>query len=92
MEGSIRMGLTVGMLFKSLDKERHQSTLQFESVRKMRFAFSNCWYASKFTLITCVMARDTRKTYVTSFPLYYIWFEMLIFGMHQRMWGVGHQD
>ena len=41
LEDSLGMGLAVGMLIRSLDKGRYQSTLQFESVRKMRSAFSN---------------------------------------------------
>ena len=65
VEDSLGMGLAVCMLARSPEKGRHQSTLQFESVRKMRLEFSNWWHASKFTLTTSVMARDTRKTYVT---------------------------
>ena len=92
VEDSLGMGLAVCMLVRSLDKGRHQCTLQFESVRKMRSAFSNCWHASRFTLTTSVMARDTRKTYVTSCPSYSLWFERFIFGMHKRMGDVVHQD
>ena len=85
LEDSLVMGLAVGMLIRSLDKGRYQSTLQFESVRKMRSAFSNMWHASKFTLTTNVMAKDTRKIYVTSCPSYSLWFERFIVGMHKRM-------
>ena len=46
----------------------------------------------QFTLTTSVMARDTRKTYVTSCPLYSLWFEMFVFGIHKRMGDVVHQD
>ena len=92
LEDSLGMGLAVGMLIRSLDKGRYQSTLQFESVRKMRSAFSNMWHASKLTLTTSVMAKDTRKTYVTSCPSYSLWFERFIVGMHKRMGDVVHQD
>ena len=56
------IGLAVVMLLRSLDRGRHQSTLQFESVRKMRSSFSNIWHASSHTLTTSVMARDKKKT------------------------------
>ena len=92
VEDSLGIGLAVCMLVRSLDKGRHQSTLQFKSVRKMRSAISNCWHASRFTLTTSVMARDTRKTYVTSCPSYSFWFERFIFGMHKRIGDVVHQD
>lgn len=39
---SLGMGLAVCMINRSLDKGRHYSTLQFESVRKMFSAYSNC--------------------------------------------------
>ena len=48
VEDSLGIWLAVCMLLRSLDKGRHQSTLQFKSVRKMRSAFSNCLHASKF--------------------------------------------
>ena len=38
------------------------------------------------------MAKDTRKTYVTSCPSYSLWFERFIVGMHKRMGDVVHQD
>ena len=92
LKDNLGMGLAVGMLIRSLDKGRYQSTLQFESVRKMRSVFSNMWHASKFTLTTSVMANDIRKTYVTSCPSYSLWFERFIVGMHKRMGDVVHQD
>ena len=43
-------------------------------------------------LTTSVMARDVRKTYVTSCPSYSLWFERFIVGMHKRMGDEVHQD
>ena len=37
------MGIAVCMLQRSLDKGRYQHTLQFETVRKLRSAYSNIW-------------------------------------------------
>ena len=58
------MEILVCILIRSLDKGRYQDTLQYESVRKMRYTFSNVWYASHNTLTTSVLARDNRKMYV----------------------------
>ena len=55
------MGLAVCILIRSLDKGRHQSTLQYESVRKLHSVYSNVWHAFKHTITTSVMAQDVRK-------------------------------
>ena len=86
------MGIAVSVLMRSLDKGRYQNTLQYESVRKMRSAFSNVWHASCNTLTTSVLARDIRKTYVTSCPAYSLWFERFMIGMHKRMGDEVRQD
>ena len=86
------MGIAVSILLRSLDKGRYQNTLQYESVRKMRSAFSNVWHASCNTLTTSVLARDVRKTYVTSCPAYSLWFERFMIGMHKRMGDEVRQD
>ena len=86
------MGISICMLQRSLDKGRYQPTLQFETIRKMRSAYSNVWHASRHALTTSVMARDVRKTYVTSCPSYSLWFERFIVGMHKRMGDEVHQD
>ena len=74
LEDTQGMGIAVCMLERSLDKGRYRNTLQFETVRKLRSAFSNIWHASRQTLTTSVMARDLKKTYVTSCPIYGLWF------------------
>ena len=77
--------LAICILIRSLDKGRHQLTLQFESVRKLRSAYSKVCHASKYTLSTSVLAQDARKTYVTSCPSYCLWFDHFMTGMHKRM-------
>ena len=62
------MGIAVSILLRSLNKGRYQNTFQYESVRKMRSVFLNVWHVSCNTLTTSVLARDVRKTYVTSCP------------------------
>lgn len=75
VEDNLGIGLVVCMLIRYLDKGKHQSTLQFESVIYMHSACLNCWHASNFTLMTVVLARDVRKTYITSYPSYSLWLE-----------------
>ena len=86
------MGLVVCMLVKALERGRYQDTLQFETVRKLRSAFSNIWHTSRETLTTSVMARDLRKTYITSCPSYCLWFERFMFGTHKRIGDEVHQN
>ena len=86
------MGIAVCMLRRSLEKGRYKDTLQYETVRKLRSAYSNIWHASRETLTTSVMARDLKKTFVTSCPTYGLWFERFMVGMHKRMGDEVHQD
>ena len=92
LEDTMGMGIAVCMLQRSLEKGRYRDTLQFETVRKLRSAYSNIWHASRQTLTTSVMARDLKKTYITSCPTYGLWFERFIMGMHKRMGDEVHQD
>ena len=85
VEDTRGMGIAVCMLQRFLDKGRYQNYLQFETVRNLRSAYSNIWYSSRQTLTTSVMARDIKKTYLTSYPTYGLWFDRLILGMHKRM-------
>ena len=79
------MGLAIVMLQKSLDKGRYKATVQFETVRKLRAAFSNVWGSSEHCMTKGVMARDMMKTFVTNCPSHCLWFERFIKGMHCRM-------
>ena len=80
-----KMGITVCILIRSLDKGRYYDTLQYESLRKMRSTFSNVWHVSSITLTTSVLARDIRKTYVTSCPAHSLWFEQFMARMHTHI-------
>ena len=79
------MGLAIIMLQKSLDKGRYKATVQFETVRKLRAAFSNVWGSSEHCMTQGVMAREMMKTFMTNCPSHCLWFERFIKGMHCRM-------
>ena len=86
------MGLAVCILIRSFDKGRYQSTLQYESVRKLYSAYSNVWHASKHMFTTSVMAQDVRKIYVTCCPSYSLWVARFMTGIHKRMGDIVKQD
>ena len=52
------MRIAVCILLRSLNKDRYQNILQYESVKKVRSVFSNVWYESRNTLTTSVLTRD----------------------------------
>jgi hypothetical protein len=79
------MGLAIMMLRKSLDKGLYGPTVQFQTARRLRSAYSNLWGASKHALTLGVLAKDTTKIYVTKCPGYCLWFERFVRGMHSRM-------
>ena len=79
------MGLAATLLGKSMDKGNYGPTVQFETARKLRSAYSNAWGSSRHALTLGVLARDTMKIFVTKCPGYSLWFERFIRGMHSRM-------
>lgn len=62
LEDTLGMGIAVRMLQRSLDKRKYWDTLQFETVRKLRSAYSNIFHTSRQTLNTSVMTRDLKQT------------------------------
>lgn len=69
------MGIAVTLLGKSLDKGLYGPTVQFETARKLRSAYSNVLGSSRHALTLGVLARDTMKFFVTQCPGYCLWFE-----------------
>ena len=85
LEDDWGMKQAIAMLTRSLDKGRYKDYLQFDSVRKSRSAYSNCWAASVNSYKSTVIAQDTVKTYVTTCPTQGFWYEKFMKGMHSRM-------
>ena len=86
------MSLAICNSIRSLDKCRYQSTLQYESVRQLRSAYSNVWHTSKHTLTTSVMVQDIRKTYITSCPSYSLWLARFMTEIYKRIGDMVKQD
>lgn len=92
LEDTQGISLAVSILRWLLDKGRYRVTVQFETDRKMRAAYSNIWHTSKHTLTTSKMVRDLKKTFVNSCPSYILWFERIVRGIHKRMGDEVYQD
>ena len=58
----------------------------------MRSVFSNVWYASTRTLKTSILARNVKNHYVSSYPMYSLWFERFMMGLHKRIRNIVRQD
>lgn len=79
------MKQAVATLVRSMDQGKYKNTLQFDTVRKCRSTYSNCWAAGVHAHKNSVIARDTIKTYVTTCPTQGYWFERFMKGLHSRM-------
>jgi hypothetical protein len=85
LKDSFGMGAAIVILQVSLNPGKHDTTVQFGTIRKFRSAFSNAYHASVEGQEAVVMAKDTRKLTVTKCPTYGTWFEKFMKGCHKRM-------
>jgi hypothetical protein len=81
------MAAAVAMLSKSTQPGRHEeSYTQFESLRKLRAAYSNFYLASSLSTATAMtLGRDTAKSFLTTCPTQSMWFERFAKGCLKRM-------
>ena len=79
------MRVAIVTLRRSLDKGVYKETVQYDTTRRIRSSFSNCWGASINTMLEGVMAKERSKIYVTKCPTYALWFERFNKGLHSRM-------
>jgi len=92
LEDMFGMGAAVVMLQMSLKQGKYAKHLQFGTVRKFRSAFSNVFHASLEGQQAAVMARDTKKMFVTKCPTYGEFFERFVRGLHKRMGEIVRPD
>ena len=85
LEDQWGMKVAIVSLRRSLDKGIYKDTVQYDTARRIRSSFSNCWGASINTMLEGVMAKERSKTYVTKCPTYALWFERFNKGLHSRM-------
>lgn len=85
--------VAIGMLLKSLQPGRYQSYSQFETMRKLRSAYSNFYHASaQGATAMMTLGRDTAKTFLSTCPTQSLWFERFTQGCLRRMGQEVRQD
>lgn len=89
---SFGMTVAVAMLMRSLDAGKNSSTVQFETMRKMRGFFSNMTHATHGGLGAVFMAEDRSAGVVTNAVTNGPWFKRFVRGCHRRMGDVWLPD
>lgn len=87
------VSVAVGMLAKSLEPGRYKPYAQFETMRKLRSAFSNYYHASGQGYASLVtMGRESTRSSLSTCPTNSIWFERFSKGCLRRMGQEVRQD
>jgi hypothetical protein len=74
------------MLKHSLDPGVTESTVQFETVRKMKSAFVHMYHALVENQSTAIIGgKDGKNQSVLGTPIYHGWYDRAQVGMHHRM-------
>ena len=85
MRDDFGIGITVSLLLNSLDPERNDKFVQYDTIRKLRSAFSNLWQVLVHTNQASVMAESRNMLRVTTCPSNYFWFQYFMQGFHKRV-------
>jgi len=88
------MAAAVAMLVKSTQPGKHDPKYkQFETLQKLRAAYSNFYHASAVSAETSItLGRDTAKATLTTCPTQNMWFERFVNGCLKRMGQEVRQD
>jgi hypothetical protein len=88
------VSVAVAMLIKSTKPGRHnESYTQFETMQKLRAAYSNMFHAlARSNIDTLTLGRDVAKLFLTTCPTQSSWFERFSSGCLQRMGQEIRQD
>jgi hypothetical protein len=93
LEDEFGVEAAVIMVKHSMDPGVTESTVQFDTVRKMNSAFVNLYQASVDNASTTVVGgKEGGKQLVMGVPIYHCWYERENTGMHHRMGGKVVQD
>jgi hypothetical protein len=85
--------VAVAMLVKSLEPGRYKDYSQFETMRKLRSAFSNLYHASlEGSTSRVALGQNSSKTFLSACPTHSLWFERFSRGCLLRMGQVVKQD
>jgi hypothetical protein len=94
VEDSFGMAAAIAMLLKSTQPGRYDTSYtQFETLQKLRAAYSNFYHASAVSNATAMtLGRDTAKSFLTTCPTQSMWFERFAKGCLKRMGQEVRQD
>jgi hypothetical protein len=86
LEDEFGAGAAVIMAKHSMDAGVTESTVQFDTMRKMKSDFVNIYQASVDNASMAVIGgKDGKKQLVTGVPIYHGWYDRAKTGMHHRM-------
>ena len=86
------MGVAVTMLHRSLDEGRNSRTVQFDTVRGLRSAYSNFVHTTVYGTGAATLTDGRSKSIFTHCPTFGLWFSRFCQGCHERMGDVRVQD
>jgi len=87
------VSVAVAMLVKSLQPGKYQNYTQFETLRKLRSAYSNLHHAlAQGNSSMMTLGRDTAKTFLSTCLTHSLWFERFVQGCFRRMGQETHPD
>jgi hypothetical protein len=86
VEDKFGMGAAIVLLKRSLDPRVTETTVQYNTVRKMRSAFVNIYHASVENQGSAIVGERDGKRFVSmDAPIYSEFFGRFQAGMHNRM-------
>jgi len=92
LDDSVGMKLAMAMVLKSLDPGINAATVQFDTVRQLRSAFSNAYGAGTSQLQVSLYSSANKKMHGTSCPSDSEWFARFALGMEKRLGRQLRQD
>ena len=85
LKDQVGMLQAILQLRRTMDQGLYGEFIQFTTARKLRSAYSTFFQASKECGNVSVMAKETKKLLATTNPVYGIWYENFMKGLHERM-------
>lgn len=86
------MAMAVALLVRSLDPGHNETTVQFDTTRKMRSMFGSMWHASKEASSSSVAVQGQTKLTQSDSPTNGEWFSKFMKGFHKRVGDKSNPD
>ena len=85
LKDTMGMKIAMAMVLKSLEPGRNAATVQFDTIRQLRSAYSNMFNAGVKQNSITIFSKDTKKLHATQCPTDGPWFGRFCLGMEKRM-------